>query len=161
MPKGGDHRLLVPGSHHAPRNRVLHPGLGGVPLEPAERTPDRPVVGLDDARVAADQRRQGYRFRRAEGQVAARPVVDFAVADPTAETPAGSVRDLPLKHGFERVGIDRAFQAERLRAPARPGARLPVLRRVLRVVAVFLVVAGPLRRARHRADRGDHQTQRP
>ncbi len=33
----GDHRLRTPGPSHAPARRVLHPGLGGVPLEPGFR----------------------------------------------------------------------------------------------------------------------------
>ena len=161
VPEPGDHRLLVPGSHHASRRGVPHPGLGGVLLEPVERAPDRPVVGLDDARVAADERGEGHRFRRAEGQVTAGAVVNLAIAHPAAEALPRAVRHFALQYRPEGVGVDRTFEAELGGALARPGTGLPVLGGILGVVAIPFIVAGPLRRTRDRADRGDHQTQRP
>ena len=59
VPEGGGDRLLVSGADHATRLRILHPGLGHIPLDPGQGAPDGPVVGLDDADVAADQGNEG------------------------------------------------------------------------------------------------------
>lgn len=43
---------------------ILYPGLGAVLLEPVEPADHHPVFGLDDARVANDQRNEGDRLGR-------------------------------------------------------------------------------------------------
>ena len=68
---------------------------------------------------------------------------------------------LPSRIALEHAGIDRARQAERLRALARPGARLAVRGVVFRVVAVALEIARALRRRGDRADRGYHRRRPP
>ena len=112
------------------------PGLGDVLLEPAERARDGPVLGVDHAGVAADERGEGDRFRGREGEVAAGAVQDLPVLAAPAELGARAVRHLAFEDRPEGAGIDRARQPELFRAPAGPGARLLVLRIVLRVVAV-------------------------
>ena len=153
--EGGDRRLLVPGTDHAARLGVLHPGLDNALLDPGEGPPHRPAVGLRDAGVAADQRGEGDGLRRGEGQVASRPVVEAAVLVPAAEPVSGPVRDLSRQHGLEYVGIDGTLEPERLGALAGPGAGLLVGGIVLGVVAVALVVADALGGRGDGAD-GDH-----
>ena len=101
-------------------------------------------MGVHDAGVAADQGGERDRLRRGKGEVAAGTVEDLAVPAATPELGAGPVRDLAFKHGPEDVRIDRPFEPELLRALAEPGARLPVFRIVLRIVAVVLVIARAL-----------------
>ena len=118
-------------------------------------------MGIDDAGIAADQRGQRDRLGRGEGEVAAGTVMDFSVLAPAAELAVRPVGHLSLQNRLERIGIDRAFQAEFGRAPARPGTRLAVGGVVLRIVSILFVVAGALGRCSHRSDRGDHQIHRP
>ena len=156
-----DYRLLIARPNHATGRWVLHPCFGGVAFEPVERAPDCTVVRLDDAVVAADQGGERDGLRRGEGEIATGTVADFAVADPAAEPPPGTVRHLARQHGLEDVGLDRAFETEFGGALARPGARRPVLGRVLGVIPVAFIVARALGRAGNRTDRSDHQIQRP
>ena len=83
----GNHRFLIVRADHAAGRRILHPGLGGVFLEPAERANHGPIVGVDDARVAADQRGKGYGLGRGEGQIAPGAVVYLSVLTALAEPP--------------------------------------------------------------------------
>ena len=154
--EGGDDGLLVAGAHHAAGLRILHAGLGDVPLEPGEGARDGPVVGVHDAGIAADQADERDRFGGREGEVAARPVRYLAVFPDAPETLPGPVGHMAFEHGAEDLGLDRAFEAELGRAAAGPGAGVAVLGIVLRVVAVALVVARPLRRRGDGADRGHH-----
>ena len=112
MPQGGYYGLLFAHADHAAAPRVLHPRLGRVPLEPVERAPDRPVVGLHDALVVADERSQGDGLESRKRQVTVRMVVDPAVPRPAAEPPLGAVRHHALQHRLECAGVDRAFKAE-------------------------------------------------
>ena len=116
-----------------------HPGFDGVPLDPGERLPDRPVMRCDDAFVAADHRHQRDRFRRRQGDVAAGTMDNPAVPAALAEMRA--VRHPAFEDSPERIGIDRAGEPERRRALARPGARFAVRCVVLRVVAVLFEIA--------------------
>ena len=154
--EGGDDGLLAAGAHHAPGLLVLHPGLGDVLLEPGEGAPHRPVVGVDDAHIAADERRQGDRFRGREGEVAARTVRDLTVLAAAPELAPGAVRHPAFEHRPERLGIDRAFEAGLGRARSGPGAGVTVAGIVLRVIAVALVVGDALGGRGQSADRGDH-----
>ena len=79
-------------------------------------------------------------------------MVDLPVLVPLVRVRA--VRHLAFKHGLEGVGIDRTRKSQILRAPARPGARLPVGAIGLRVVAVLSVVGYALRGRGDHADRG-------
>ena len=169
VPEGGDDRLLAAGADHAsglrilPRTRsgVLHPGFRDMAFDPVEGAPDGAVVGLDDAPVAADQGGQGDRLRRAEGEVAAGPMVERAVLSHPAQPPAGAVRDAAFENRPERLGIDRTFEAEACGALSGPGAGGPVPGIVPGIVAVALVVARPLGGRGDGADRGDHVRSRP
>ena len=156
MPERRDHRLLVARTRHAAGFRVLHPGLGGVLLEPVERAADGAVVGVDHARVAADQRRERDGFGGAEGQVAAGTVVELSVVPHASEPLAGAVGHAAFEDRPEGVGIDRSVEAEPGRAAPGPGAGLPVLYVVLRVVSVAFVVGSALLGRGDGADRGDH-----
>ena len=131
VPEGGDHGLLVPGPDHTAGRPVLYPGLGGFLLEPAGRAPDRPITGLDNAFVAANERRKGYGLGRGKRQVAAGAVADLTVADPTPEPPPGSV--LPIVAGTLGRARHRADQATIRpdlvagRALVKVGGRFPLL----------------------------------
>ena len=96
MAAGGRDHLLVPGADHRARGGAAHPGLDGVLLDPAQRRRHRPVVPPDNAVVAADQRHDGDRLRRAQRHVAAGPVLDAAV-DLLAPEPAPA-GNLALQH---------------------------------------------------------------
>ena len=119
-------------------------------------------MGVDDARIAADQRREGDGFGGAEGQVAAGTVLELAgpgrspVFADASEPLAGAVGHTAFEDRLEGVGVDRTFEAELSGTLAGPGAGLPVLYVVLRVVSVALVVGRPLFRRGDGADRGDH-----
>ena len=148
--------LLIALAHQIAGLRVLEPRLDRVPLDPGKRRLDGPVMGVDDAPVAADQRGERDGLGGREGDVAPGTVDELAVPVPAPEFAPGAVRHLAFEHGPEDVRIDRTFEAELARAPAEPGARLPVLRIVLHVVAVLLVVGDALRGRGDGADRGDH-----
>ena len=154
--EGGDDRLLAAGADHAAGLGVLHPGLGDVLLEPGEGARNRPVVGVDHAGVAADQRGEGDGFRGREGEVPAGTVLDASVLAAPAQLGTRAVRHLAFEQRAEGAGIDRPRQPELFRPLARPGARFPVLGIVLGVVAVALVVARALGRGGDGPDRGDH-----
>ena len=159
VPEGRGHRLLVPGADHADGLRVLQPGLGGVALDPGQRALDRPVMGVDHAPVAADQRRQRDGFWGREGEIPPGPVLQGPIGSPASELPSGPVEYLALQHRLEEVRLDRTGEAEVLRALAGPGARVPVGRVVPGVVAVPLVIGDALGRGRDGADRDDHHSQ--
>ena len=152
--RGRDH-LLIAGPDHRPRGGVAHPCLYGVLLDPAERRHDRLVVRLDDPIVAAHHRHQADGLGRAQGHVPARTVRDAAVDLLAPETAAA--RHLAFEHRPETFGIDRAGEAERLGALARPGARFPVRAVVPGVVAVLLEIAHALRRRGDLADGRYHR----
>ena len=126
--EGGGHHLLPALAHHLAGLRVLEPHLDRVALDPGKGRLDRPVVGVDDVSVAADQRRERHGFGGREGDIAAGTVDEFAVPVPAPELAPGAVRHLALEHGPGDIRIDGAFEAERARAPAEPAARLPVSR---------------------------------
>ena len=71
-------------------------------------------------------------------------MVDVAVPILAPELTSGSVGHLALEDGLERVGIDGTGEPERLGALAGPGAGVPVVGVVPRVVAVALVVGDAL-----------------
>ena len=154
--EGGDHRLLVPGAHHAAALCIHRPGLDDVLLDPGEGPLHCRVMGGDDAFVAADQGRDGYGLGRGEGDVAAGAMVDRAVPQPAAEPAARAVRHGAFENAAEDVGIDGPGEPQSGCAPARPGAGLPVRRVFLRVVPVPLVVGDALGGRGDRADGGDH-----
>ena len=151
--EGGGDDLLVADAPHLPGFRILHAGLGGVLLDPGERCRHGAVVRLDDALVAADQRSDGDRLGRGEGEVAAGTMVDLPVLAAPPEPRVRAVRHLAFEHRPEGVGVDRALQPELLRAPAGPGAGVAMLGIVLRVITVALVVGRALGRRGKRADR--------
>ena len=105
VPERGGDDLLVAGAHHAPGLRVLHAGLGRVPLDPVERRRDGAVVDVDDTLVAADQGGEGDGFRGGEGEVAAGTVEDLAVLAAPPELGSGPVWHLAFEHRAERVRI--------------------------------------------------------
>ena len=150
--RGGDD-LLVARPRHFPGLRVLHPCLGGILLDPGQGRRHGAVVRLDDAAVAAGQGGDGDGLRSGESQVAAGTVQDLAVLAAAPELPAGAVRHLAFEDRPEGVGIDRPLQPELFGALAGPGARLAMLRVLLRVIAVALVIARALRSRRKRPDR--------
>ena len=156
MAEGGDHRLLVSGAHHAAAVCIHRPGLDDVLLHPLERLAHRGVMGGDDARVAADQSRNGYGLGRRKGDVPAGAVVDRAVPEPAAKPAARAVRHGAFEDAAEVVGIDGPGEPQSLRTLARPGAGLPVRRVIRRVVPVTLVVGDALGGRGDRADGGDH-----
>ena len=156
VPKGRRDHLLPSLRHHFSRLRVLHAGLGHIPLDPVEGALHGPVMGLDDALVAADERGEGDGLGGGEGEIPPGPVLQGPIGPPASELLSGAVGRLALQHRPEEVRIDRAGEAVILRALAGPGARFPVGRVVLRVVAVPLVVARALGRGGDGADRGDH-----
>ena len=102
---------------------------------------------------------QRDRFRRRQGDVAARPVMDVAVPVAAAELPP--VRRLAFEDRGEGVGIDRTGKPERRRAPASPSARFLVSRVILGVIPVALVVARTLRRRGDLANRRYHRSRTP
>ena len=153
--RGGDHLLPALADHPA-RRRVLHPGLGGVALDPGKRRLHGTVVDVGHAGVAADQRGQRDRLRGREGDVAAGAVEQLAVAVAAPELAPGAVGHLAFQDGAEDVRVDRTLEPERVGALACPGARLPVLRIVPGVVAVLLVVGDALGGRGDGADRGHH-----
>ena len=110
------------------------------------------VVRLNDPSVAAHHREQRDRFRRGEGDVAAGGGAGCRPSLPRLPS-CGPSGTLPSRMPPEGVRIDRPREPERLGALAGPGARLPVCRIVLGVVAVPLVVARALRRRGNLADR--------
>ena len=129
-----------------------------LPLDPGQRALDGPVMGLDDAPVAADQRRERDGFGGREGEIAPGPVLQGPIGSPASELPSGAVGRLALQHRLEEVRIDRAGEAEVLRALAGPGARFPVGRVVPGVVAVPLVIGDrPGPRTRRRRSRRPSQ----
>ena len=95
--------------------------------------------------------------------VPAGPVRDAAVNLLAPETaaalacPGPDPGNLAFEHRPEALGIDRTGEAERLGAPARPGARLPVRAVVPGVVAIALEIAHPLRRRGDLADGRYHR----
>ncbi|MDE0241045.1 MAG: hypothetical protein OXQ84_12770 [bacterium] len=129
---------------HASAFGRLHPGLDHPFLDPGEGPLHRPAVGIGAAGIAADQRGQGDGFRGREGQVAAGPVDDFAVLAGTAEP--RPVRHPAFEDRGEDVRIDRAGQAERVGALARPGAGGAMIGIVPGVIAIPFVVADALGR---------------
>ena len=153
VPEGGGHDLLPVDARHLPRLWILHAGFGGVLLDPGKGCRDGAVVGVHDARVAADERGDGDGFRSAEGQVAAGTVQDLAVLAAAPEPGVGAVRHPSFENGPEGVRIDRTLQSELFGALAGPGARLAVLGVVLRIVAVALVVPRALGGGGQRPDR--------
>ena len=154
--EGGDHRLLTGHAHHAAGLRIPLPGLRHVRLEPVKGARDRPVMGLQDPRVAADKGREGHRLGGGEREVTAGTMFDPAVLARATEAPPRSVRHLALENRTKDVRIDPAFEAQLGRAPARPRARGAMLGVILRVVAVALVVGCSLGRRGHSADRRHH-----
>ena len=159
LPEGRrDHPLAARADHRA-GGRVAHPRLDGVRLDPVQRRRHRPVVRLDDAVVAADQRHQRHRLGRAQRHVAAGAVDDVPADLPTPEpTPA---RNLAFEHRPEALGIDRPGEAQGLRAPARLGAGIEMRGIVLRVVAVPLEAGHALRRRGDLADGRYHRRGAP
>ena len=69
-----------------------------------------PVVGLDDARIAADECGERDRFRGREGEVAAGAVLAFAVLAHAPELAPGPVRHDAFEHPPESVRIDRPLE---------------------------------------------------
>ena len=163
VPEGGGDHLLAPGPDHRPGGLVAQPGLYGVLLDPAQRRVHHLVVRRDDAFVAAHHRHQGDRLGRAQRHVAARPVRDAAVGllppepPPARACPGPVPGNLAFEDPPERLRIDRAFELQRRRALARPGARLAVRPVVLRVVTVPLEIPHALRRRGDLPDRGYHR----
>ena len=101
-----------------PGSRVLHPGLGGVSLEPVERPGDGAIVGVDDARIPADERNQGHGLGRREGEVAPGPVVNLSLPGPAAKTPPGAVGHIDPR-------VPPGTRPDRLR-PSSPKASAPL-----------------------------------
>ena len=66
--EGGRDDLLPADPCHLPGIGLLHAGFGGVLLDPGQRRRHRAVVRLDDALVATDQRGDGDRLGRREGE---------------------------------------------------------------------------------------------
>ena len=142
---------------------VLHPGLGDVLLEPRQRARDGPVMGIDDARVAADERGQGNGFRGREGEVAAGAVLDATVlaAPPELGCPSRPAR-LPSSTALKIFGSTGPVSPSSSAPLAGPGAGVPVRGIVPGVVAVLLVVARALGRGGDGPDRGHHlRSRRP
>ena len=79
-------------------------------------------MDVDDAGIAADEAGERHRLRSREGDVAAGAVEQLAVAVAAPELAPGAVGHLALEDGAEDVGIDRAFEPERVGALAGPGA---------------------------------------
>ena len=149
-----------PASDHASGLRVLQPGLGGVASRsrPASACPARswastmrpspPMSAASETDLGAEK------VRSRPGRCCRAPSGPLA-----SELPSGPVEYLALQHRLEEVRIDRAGEAEVLRALAGPGARFPVGRVVPGVVAVPLVIGDALGRGRDGADRDDHHSQ--
>ena len=156
MPERRRHHLLAPGTHHAARVRVAEAGFRDVLLDPAERTPDRLVVGRHDAFVAADQRGERDRFRGRQRDVAAGSVHHRAVLLFLPETMAGAAGHAAFEDFLERLGVHGPGQAQFGGAAARPAARLPVPGVVAGVIPVALVVRHALGGGGDGADGGDH-----
>ena len=123
--EGGRDHPLPAGAHQPSRRRglprtrsgVLHPGLDRVLLDPGKRCRDRPVVRVDDAAVAADERGQRDRLRGREGDVAARPVHELPVRVAAPELAPGGRRAPCLR---ARRGRRPGPRRHRARAPRRP-----------------------------------------
>ena len=81
---GGDD-FLPAGAHHLPALSVMHPCLGRVPFDPAERCLHGPVMGMGDALVATHQRGERDGFRGGESEVPAGTVDYVPVLDAAPE----------------------------------------------------------------------------
>ena len=121
--------------------------LKRVVLQPAERFPDRGIVGCDQPLVATDERRQADTLRRGEGQIPAMQMLMLAIPD--AAEPGLGV-DPALEQLLEPAGLDLAGKAQLLRPGTEP-VRRPLL--VLAVVIVLGEVAGSRHRRAHDPDR--------
>ena len=102
----------------------------------------------------AKSRGERDRLRGREGDIAPGTVLDVAVLVPLPQL--RPVRHLAFEHRPEGLRVDRAGEAERVRALARSGAHGLVRGIVLRVVAVALEIADALRRRGDFADRSYH-----
>ena len=100
--EGCGHHLLAAGVDHHAARLVLHPGLDGVPFDPAEGPCDGPVVRGHDPVVTTHQRHEGDRLGSRKRDVAARPVMDLSVLVPLAQVRA--VRDLPSSTAWNVSG---------------------------------------------------------
>lgn len=105
---------------------------------------------LDDASVVSDQRRERYRFRREQRHAATGMVDDLTVIAALAEMRL--IWHPAFENRSEDVGVRRAGEPKRSRAPTSLRARLVIGRVVRRVVAVALEVARVLRRRSDDAD---------
>ena len=146
------HARLHPGA--PPCRRVPPPRLQQVGLHPVQRRAHRLVMRPDHPPVAHDQRLQRHRLRRREGQVPAGPVDALALAHPPE--PDVRPRHEPRQHALEPLRAHMAPEPQRLRPAPVPEARLPVLRVVLRVVAVPLEIGHRHRGGPQLDERRDH-----
>ena len=150
---GGHHRRRLHAGM-APRGPVPLPGDQQLLLDEVERRPHGQVMRPDDPGIARHQRRERHRFWRLHRDVDTRAVLALSVAD----APEHRVRSRHLagENRLEAGRSDMATETEIGRAPSVPAARFPVLRIVLRVVAVLLEIAGGDGRRGQGRDGGDH-----
>ena len=121
----GGTRQIVPEHrrHHragrAPRPPRRHGvrASQGVLLQPAERFPDRGVVGCDQPLVATDESSQADTLRRGEGQIPAVQMLMLAIPD-AAELGLGI--DPALEQLLEPAGLDLAGKAQLLGSGTEP-----------------------------------------